>query len=85
MLNAVLDALLECLAFLELSDEGSVDPDDAIRTMESVAHILAGMPESDRRTLADMVRARAAVEPDAARRAFYEATPEGLGLINAED
>jgi hypothetical protein len=34
VLEIVVEALLDCLMFLELSDDEAVNPDDAVRMME---------------------------------------------------
>jgi len=40
-------AVLHCVSFLELSGDGTVDPDWAVEAMEHVAHYLLRLPPDD--------------------------------------
>jgi hypothetical protein len=85
ILSAVLDALLDCMAFLELSDEESVNTDDAVRTLETVGWRLQQLSPHDQSALTTMIVARAKIEANPQRRRFTEATPDALGLLDAGD
>jgi hypothetical protein len=43
--DPVLAALVHCAAFLELSEDGAVDPDAAVEAMEHVSAYLSRLPE----------------------------------------
>ena len=82
--DAVLDSLLDCLYFLELADDDVVDPDDALKVLESVAARLGDLPDAERHDLTARILARAAAEPDPATRDFLEGVPESYGLIELD-
>ena len=80
MPDAYLAALLDCIAFLELSDDATVDPDAAVRQMESVAHLLMSAG-ADRDQMITDISTLAAAEPDVERRRLFERLPSYLGLV----
>lgn len=80
MPDAYLAALLDCIAFLELSDDRTVDPDAAVRQLDSVAHLLLSAP-SEREQIISDISTLAAAEPDADRRRLFERLPTYLGLV----
>jgi hypothetical protein len=73
-------ALLDLLAFLELSGDTVVDPDAAVNQMEATAYRLARLPPADQTRLIELITARAANEPDQERAAFFASLPEAIGL-----
>lgn len=75
-------ALLECLMFLELSDDEAVNPDDAVRVMETVQYIFGRLPAMDRPSSVGWPSSKAALQSSEARRAFLLSLPEGFGLID---
>lgn len=80
MYELLVTALLDLLAFLELSGDDTVDPDAAVEQLEEAARTLRQLGEEDRERLVATIEAAAAREEDPARRAFFLATPEALGL-----
>ncbi len=55
--DPVLAALLHCVAFLELSDDDTVDPDWAVEAMEYVATYVQRLGQNERRRIgADLAR-----------------------------
>jgi hypothetical protein len=84
VLEIVVEALLDCLMFLELGDDEAVNPDDAVRQMEWVAHLLGDLSPADRQHLTELAEARAAREEDPDRREFLLDFPEAFGLVNAD-
>jgi hypothetical protein len=84
VLEIVVEALLDCLMFLELSDDEAVNPDDAVRMMEWVAHLLGDLSPADRLRLAEMAEARAAREEDPDRREFLLDFPEAFALVEVD-
>ena len=81
MADAYLAALLDCIAFLELSDDATVDPDAAVRQIESVAHLLRSARADRDRMIAD-ISALAAAEPNPERRRLFERLPSYIGLVD---
>ncbi|MFF5637991.1 maleylpyruvate isomerase N-terminal domain-containing protein [Streptomyces sp. NPDC012825] len=84
MSEALLSALAEALAGLvtavETSDEDVLDPDTAVKWLETTGHTLAGLTEDDRRTLDGLFRAAALREPEGPRRDELLRVSEGFGL-----
>jgi hypothetical protein len=79
--RAVLEALVDCLAFIEQSPDDVIDPDAAVRALEDVASRLAALAPREREPLLRRLRALAE-EADAPRREFIERMPESLGLTS---
>jgi hypothetical protein len=84
VLEIVVEALLDCLMFLELSDDEAVNPDDAVRMMEWVAHLLGDLSPADRLHLTELTEARAAREEDPDRREFLLDFPEAFALVEVD-
>ncbi|MFJ3825985.1 hypothetical protein [Streptomyces nodosus] len=82
--HALAEALVDVLWFIEGSDDEQMDPDDAVKVLEGVAHLVSTLSSDQRQELMDLVGAMAAAEPDPARRKFLEGFPEGFGLIEDE-
>jgi hypothetical protein len=85
MIGVVLDALLDCVMFLELSNDDVVDPDVAATVLDNVAGILGELDDEEREALAALIQERAADTDDPARRAFLEDFPESFGLVDGSD
>ncbi|MEU6008613.1 hypothetical protein [Streptomyces sp. NPDC047453] len=82
--HALAEALVDVLWFIEDSDDEQMDPDDAVKVLEGVAHLVSTLSSDQRQELIDLVGAMAAAESDPARREFLEGFPEGFGLIEDE-
>jgi hypothetical protein len=83
--DALLEALLNCVASLALSDDELVHPDVASDLLNDITHDLGSLNEADRALLTALIRRRAAAEPDPVRREVFEDSPEDLGLLDDED
>ncbi|MEU1688901.1 hypothetical protein [Micromonospora sp. NPDC005707] len=82
--TAVLDSLLDCLAFFELCDDETLHPDIAVQQPENAADRLGGLEPSDRARLAVAIAARAeSIRPQ--YRQFVEDAPEAFGLLDEGD
>jgi hypothetical protein len=80
--NAVLvGCLTDVLAFLELSDDGVVNPDAAVSLMEEIASKLQQLSPPERADLIDAMIEHAHQEGDPARREFLADLPGALGLL----
>ncbi|MFI1155144.1 MULTISPECIES: hypothetical protein [Streptomyces] len=73
--------LVGALWFIEGCEDEQMDPDDAVKVLEGVAHLFSQLSADQRQELSDLVRAMAGAEPDPARREFLEGFPEGFGLV----
>ncbi|MFE8941350.1 maleylpyruvate isomerase N-terminal domain-containing protein [Streptomyces sp. NPDC007872] len=85
MSEALLSALAEALAGLvtavEDADEDVLDPDTAVRWLESTGHtLLSGLTAADRRTLDGLLRAAAPRAPEGPRRDGPLGVSGGFGL-----
>ena len=82
--DPVITALVEALAFLELSDAETVEPDAAVQVMEAIAAILHRMTATQRevftRQLAAIADQQANNELGTQRSQYIRAIPEYLGL-----
>jgi hypothetical protein len=78
-------ALIETAAFLEFSSDDSVNPDDAVRELEGIAHTLhSASPEevaAIRQALREMVDASQSDSARTVARRFSEAFLESMGVI----
>ncbi|MCG5462558.1 hypothetical protein MED01_000662 [Micromonospora sp. MED01] len=82
--TAVLDTLLERLAFFELCDDETLHPDVALQQLEDAASRLGGLESADRARLAAAIAARAeSFQPPF--RQFVEDAPEAFGLLDEDD
>lgn len=76
--------VIDTVWFLDSCEDEEVDPDSAVKMMESVAGVLQRLPGSqlDRflRALADLAEA----EPDPQRREFLKSFPSACGLVEDE-
>jgi hypothetical protein len=86
MNGCVLEALIDCLAFLSLSDDDTVNPDAAVGALEQAAFILRKMPANEqsefRDFLSDMVQSEATAKRGEEYRQFLRRLPAELGLTD---
>ncbi|SDT83384.1 hypothetical protein SAMN05216371_8207 [Streptomyces sp. TLI_053] len=73
--------VVDVVQFLDSCEDGEVDPDCAVKMMESVSWVLTRLPRDQRdrflAVLADLVEA----EQDPGRREFLERFPIASGLV----
>lgn len=81
MEEAVLRALVDCLDFIENSADDVIDPDAAVRALESVGYELRALPADAQVALADRILALADDATDR-RASFLRSLPEALGLAS---
>ncbi|MEU9045636.1 MULTISPECIES: hypothetical protein [unclassified Kitasatospora] len=76
--------VIDTVWFLDSCEDDEVDPDSAVKMMESVAGVLQQLPHDQRdrflRTLTNLAEA----EPDLQRREFLESFPSACGLVADE-
>jgi hypothetical protein len=87
-MNALARSAIEAARFLELSGEDLVDPDFAVRALESIAHELASIDETEktalREALDELIGEEEAGRDGSASRPevieFYQSFMENFGL-----
>jgi hypothetical protein len=79
MERALVAALVDCLAFIELSPDSVLDPDAAVQVHEQVAGLLQALPPEDRQRLVAHIAALPH-EHEQRRREFLAGLPEALGV-----
>jgi hypothetical protein len=82
--HALAEALVDVLWFIEGSEDEQMDPDDAVKVLEGVAHLVSQLSSGQRSELIGLLRAMAEAESDPARREFLEGFPGGFGLVDDE-
>ncbi|MEV7617622.1 hypothetical protein [Streptomyces sp. NPDC089799] len=80
--HALAEALVDVLWFIEASEDEQMDPDDAAKVLEGVAHLVSQLSSDQRSELIGLLRTMAEAESDPARREFLEGFPEGFGLVD---
>ncbi|WP_234376784.1 hypothetical protein [Streptomyces sp. TP-A0356] len=79
--RALAEALVDVLWFIEDCEDEQMDPDDAVKVLDGVAHLVGQLSNEQRVEFLDLIGAMAAVETDPERREFLEEFPEGFGLV----
>ncbi|MGY4907206.1 hypothetical protein [Streptomyces sp. 900116325] len=80
--HALAEALVDVSRFIEGSEDEQMDPDDAVKVLEGVAHLVSKLSSDQRSELIDLLGRMAEAESDPARREFLEGFPEGFGLLD---
>ncbi|WP_405809741.1 maleylpyruvate isomerase family mycothiol-dependent enzyme [Streptomyces sp. NBC_00210] len=80
LLNALAEALADLVTTIDTCDDDVLDPDTAVKWLETTGYLLDRLPPADRRTLALLVRRAAARQPEGAWRDDLLRIPEGFGL-----
>ncbi|MER5804702.1 MULTISPECIES: hypothetical protein [Streptomyces] len=80
--HALAEALVDVLWFIEGSEDDQMDPDDSVKVLEGVAHLVSKLSSDQRSELIDLLGAMAEAESDPARREFLEGFPGGFGLVD---
>ncbi len=79
--HALAEALVDVLWFVESAEDEQMDPDDAVKVMEGVAHLVSKLSSDQRNELIELLETMAEAESYPARREFLEGFPEGFGLL----
>ncbi|MFE9728800.1 hypothetical protein ACFYQ5_35845 [Streptomyces sp. NPDC005794] len=80
--HALAEALVDVLWFIESSEDEQMDPDDAVKVLEGVAHLASNLSSDQRSELIGLLGTMAEAESDPARREFLEGFPDGFGLLD---
>ena len=83
-MNILAKALIQTAAFLELSGDDAVNPDDAVRALEDIAHTLQSASPDELAAVRDALQELATEERAGFARAdvlkFYEQFFERIGV-----
>ncbi|MER6523380.1 MULTISPECIES: hypothetical protein [unclassified Streptomyces] len=79
--HALAEGLVDVLWFIEGTEDEQMDPDDAVKVMEGVAHLVSMLSSDQRNELIELLGTMVEAESDPARREFLEGFPEGFGLV----
>lgn len=80
--HALAEALADVLWFIEGSEDEQMGPDDAVKVLEGVAHMVSQLSSDQRSELIDLLGRMTEAESDPARREFLKGFPEGFGLVD---
>ncbi|MGW1029183.1 hypothetical protein ACWD4J_36815 [Streptomyces sp. NPDC002577] len=73
--------VVDVVWFLESCGDDEVDPDSAVKIMESVGWVLQQLPPDQRGRFLEALRDLAEAEPNPGRREFLESFPFACGLV----
>ncbi|WP_233290483.1 hypothetical protein [Kitasatospora sp. MBT66] len=76
--------VVDIVRFLDSSEDDEVDPDAAVRVMESVSWALTRLPDGQRDRFLTVLADLATAETDPGRREFLEAFPFACGLVDEQ-
>ncbi|MFF0474639.1 maleylpyruvate isomerase N-terminal domain-containing protein [Streptomyces sp. NPDC004284] len=80
LLSTLAEALAELVTVVETCDDEVLDPDTAVKWLESTAYTLGGLDAADRRALDGLFREAALRQPAGPRRDELLKVSEGFGL-----
>ncbi|WP_433518748.1 hypothetical protein ACQP2T_26555 [Nonomuraea sp. CA-143628] len=73
--------VVDVVWFLEGCGDDEVDPDSAVKMMESVGWVLLQLPADQRGRFLQVLTDLAEAEPNSGRREFLESFPFAVGLV----
>jgi hypothetical protein len=76
--------VVDMVWWLDSCGDDEVDPDSAVKMMESVAWVLGNLPDDQRERLIETIGQMAAAEADPARRRQLLVFPFSCGLVDDE-
>ena len=77
--RALAEAWVDVLWFIDGSEDEQMDPDDPVKVLEGVAHLVSTPSDDPQQELIALVSAMVATETNPARRTFLEEFPEAFG------
>lgn len=80
LLNALAEALAAVVTSIDTCDDDVLDPDTAVKWLETTGYLLDRLSPADRRALARLLRGAAGRRPDGPGREDLLRIPEGFGL-----
>ncbi|MFF5341694.1 hypothetical protein ACH46L_09475 [Streptomyces althioticus] len=85
LLPALAGLVVDAVWFLDSCGDDEVDPDSAVKMMESVGGELLRLPLDQRDRLMQVLTDLAEAEPNPARREFLQSFPFACGLVEEEE
>jgi hypothetical protein len=85
LVPALTGVLVDVVWWLESCGDEEVDPDSAVKVMESVGGELLRLPSGQRERLVQVLSELAKAEEDPVRRDFLKSFPFAIGLVEDED
>jgi hypothetical protein len=85
LVPALAGLVVNALWFLDSCGDDEVDPDSAVKMMESVGGELLRLPLDQRDRLLQVLADLAEAEPNPARREFLQSFPFACGLVEEEE
>lgn len=82
---AVTGVLVDVVWWLESCGDEEVDPDSAVKMMESVGGGLLRLPSGQRERLVQVLVDMAEAEQEPARREFLKSFPFAIGLVDDQE
>ncbi|MEU7576619.1 hypothetical protein AB0B50_03320 [Streptomyces sp. NPDC041068] len=83
--HALAQALVDVLRCVESCEDEQMDPDDAVKVLEGVAHLVTRLSSEQQGEFLDLLGTMTEAGTDPARREFLEGFPEGFGLVEESD
>ncbi len=77
--------VVDVVWFLDGCEDDEVDPDSAVKMMESVSGVLLRLPQDQRDRFLKVLRDLAEAETDSGRREFLRAFPFACGLVEEHE
>ncbi|GGQ01929.1 hypothetical protein GCM10010233_17650 [Streptomyces pseudogriseolus] len=81
LVPALTGLLVDVVWWLESCGDEEVDPDSAVKMMESLGWVLLQLPSDQRQRLLQVLADLAEREQDPARREFLESCPFAIGMV----
>ncbi|WP_318201405.1 hypothetical protein [Streptomyces sp. SCL15-4] len=85
LVPALTGLLVDIVWWLESCGDEEVDPDSAVKMMESVGWVLLQLPSDQRERFLKVLADLAEAEQDPARREFLESFPDAIGGIDDQE
>ncbi|MEU6446011.1 hypothetical protein [Streptomyces sp. NPDC046979] len=85
LVQALAGLVADTLWFLDRCGDDEVDPDSAVKMMESMCGELLRLPLDQRDRLLQVLTDLAEGEPNPARQEFLQSFPSACGLIDGEE
>lgn len=79
--RALAEALVDVLWFVEGCEDEQMDPDDAVKVLDGVAHVVSKLSREQQDEFLGLLATMSRKESDPPRRAFLEAFPDGFGVV----
>ncbi|MDH6229063.1 MULTISPECIES: hypothetical protein [Streptomyces] len=76
--------VVDVVRFLDSCEDDEVDPDSAVKMMESVGWVLTRLPQDQRDRFLKVLADLAEAEQDPGRREFLQGFPFACGLVEEE-